>query len=237
MFPRDLFSVIGAGVVRGRLRCAARRPEGVLTGTLLSEHPDMRPDQAWSSGDLHVEGGDALAVGRGLVVIGAGERTSLAAARTLARRLLDGRAAREVIVAGIPRGGPFHLDLTLTMVDKDAFLVDRPVVEGMTTERWTSGGRERADDGLIAALRAALGPLQVIAGLPGDHDPAWDHGTNVVALRPGTVIAYADNRATNRRLERAGIEVWTVPGRALGKGRGGPRCLTAPLNRAPLEAA
>jgi arginine deiminase len=238
MFTRDLFSIIGAGAVRGVMQCAARRPETVLTEAMLTHHAELAPLVSWSSGDLHVEGGDILAFGEGVVIVGVGERTSPAAAHALARRLLDGRGAREVIGARIPGGGPFHLDLAVTMVDRDTLLVDPGVVDAMSTVRWRRDATPVAGTGLIAALRAALRgrALRIVAAAPGDHGRRWDRGTNVVAVRPGTVIAYADNDLTNRRLERAGIEVWPISGRALGAGRGGPRCLTAPLARMPLEA-
>jgi arginine deiminase len=239
MFPRDVVSIVGRGAVRGTMRTDARRPEEVLMEVLLGQDPHMRRLQCWSSGDLDVEGGDVLPIGDGVVVIGIGQRTSLRAARTLARRLLAGGGAREVVGALIPPGGPFHLDLAVTMVDRDTFLIDRPVVDAITTVRWQLHERACPGGGFIGALRAALdgGPLTVIEALAGDHGRGWDRGTNVVAVRPGTVIAYADNRATNRRLERAGIDVWPVAGRELGKGRGGPRCLTAPLARTPLEVS
>ena len=62
----------------------------------------------------------------------------------------------------------------------------------------------------------------------------WDDGNNVVALEPGAVIAYERNTYTIDAMRRAGVEVVTIEGFELGKGRGGGHCMTCPLVRDPL---
>ena len=96
----------------------------------------------------------------------------------------------------------------------------------------------RVVDAFLDAIKDALKikNLRVI-GTGGDAWQAereqWDDGNNVVALEPGVVVAYDKNEFTNAQLRKAGIEVISLDGSEIGKGRGGGHCMTCPILRDP----
>jgi arginine deiminase len=137
-----------------------------------------------------------------------------------------------------------HLDTVCTMVDVDAVVMYPNVADGLMALTLTADGDEiRVTDRepfLVAAAKAmGIDTLRIIdTGL----DPItaereqWDDGNNTLAIAPRLCVAYERNTETNARLEAAGIEVVAIAGSELGSGRGGPRCMSCPISRDPLDS-
>jgi arginine deiminase len=234
LFTRDPSTWMGRAAMVGRMATGVRRGESTLMQALYGLHPrfgHLRP------APTVVEGGDLLVAAPGRLVVGISPRTSASRAHRLASTLLGRAAVTEVLTMQMPRGAAFHLDLVLGMVDRETYTVWAPARRALRAHRWratTSGVSVCAVTDPFSWLSTSGRVIEVGSLATEPHGRAWDHGINVLSVAPGVVIAYGDNDRANSQLAAAGIEVIAISGSALASGRGGPRCLTCPLDREPL---
>lgn len=251
LFTRDTSCWIYGGVSMNPMAKIARQRETVHLRAIYKFHPKFKnADFITYYGDKDVnydhatiEGGDVLVIGKGAVLIGLSERTSPQGVENLAQALLKTGEAKKIITVQLPKDRScMHLDTVFTHMTHDCF----SCYQGVNLDTSPCFEVRLGDDEMVVAERTRSGLFETLANIlevdklrmiptGGDVFEAereqWNDANNVLAISPGKVIGYERNIHTLENMEKAGIEVLTIPGEDLGRGRGGARCMSCPIQR------
>lgn len=261
LFQRDNSAWVYGGLTINPMAKAARQRESLHSRAVYGFHPlftaatfpTLYGDDDLSHFPATLEGGDIHVLGRGVVLIGMGERSTPMGVEILARSLFRTGQASTVLAVQLPKSHAFmHLDTVLTMIDVDTF-VCYPYLDVDSLRSWiitaadpdeiverdTGGLHVEHRDYLFATIAEVLG-LDKVRLLSADADARaaereqWDDANNFLTVSPGVVVGYERNTVTNAMLLDNGIDVVSIQGNELGRGRGGARCMTCPIERSGI---
>ena len=251
LFTRDTSCWIYNGVSINSMMMPARKRETINYEAIYRWHPRFAGSEfpVWSEGTqvgpATVEGGDVQIIGNGAVLVGVSERTTSQGIERLASRLFAGGKVNQIVAVEMNRTrAQMHLDTVMTMVDVGTFTIYGGLGKLSTLTLRPDGDKQisvtrNAPEDMYRIIAQALGvgELNVLI-TPQDSMAAareqWDDGSNSLAIAPGVIVTYERNVNTNEYLTSHGIEVLTIPGSEVGRGRGGPHCMSCPTLRDPL---
>lgn len=252
-FTRDPFCTIGNGIVLNKMKTKTRNRETIFAEYIFKHHPSYcnKNIPIWYSRTFQdsIEGGDILILSKNILAIGISQRTSPAAIEVLARNLFNGNNNFNTIIAlQIPNKRTFmHLDTVLTQVDYDKFTIYSEIETSLTVYKITKNNHseyglniKKEKKHLKEILEETLNRKITLIKCGGDSpiDSAreqWNDGSNTLAIAPGEVIVYSRNHVTNKLLQKNGIKIYIIPSSELSRGRGGPRCMSMPLEREDIN--
>ena len=248
-FTRDPFASIGSGTSLNHMLTVTRNRETIYGEYIFKYHPDFKNKvQHYYSRyeNFHIEGGDILNLNNKVLAVGLSQRTEADALEILSKNVFNNEDCEIETILGfyIPASRAFmHLDTVFTQIDYDKFTIHPGILGPLKVYKIMRGSSkdklnvEELNSDIESILKEYLNLDHIELIKCGGEDmiaserEQWNDGSNTLCIEPGKIITYDRNTKTNGLLKEHGLKVIEIPSAELSRGRGGPRCMSMPLNR------
>lgn len=246
-FTRDAFALIGNGVCVNTMWSNVRQRETIFGDLIFKYHPNFknnRPDFWYNRNALYtLEGGDIIVLSDKVLAVGVSQRTEPRAIEIFAGNILNEKTGfKKILCVVLPKKRSYmHLDTVFTMIDKDLFTVFPGIHESLELYEIENKNGEIITKPRDKSLKKALEELLKIdevtllekgeRGILDADREQWSDGYNTLAIAPREVIVYERNGVINELLDKNNVKLHLLKEGELSRGRGGPRCMSMPINR------
>lgn len=247
-FTRDPMASIGNGASLNHMSSVTRNRETIYMKYVFDFHPDFKGKVKKYYNPLcpySIEGGDIHNLSAETLAIGLSERTCAEAIELLAKNIFTDEEStiKNILAIDIPNTRAFmHLDTVLTQADKNVFIVHPGILDNVKVYKVFPGSRgtikAEALKGSLESIFCRFLELDSVKFIKCGGNSAiasereqWNDGSNALCVEPGKVIVYDRNTITNSILRDNGLQTLEIASSELSRGRGGPRCMSMPLER------
>ena len=247
IFQRDPMATIGYGATVHKMWSVTRTRESIFAEFIFKYHPFYDDTKLYydRTEPYAIEGGDILVLSKEVIAIGISQRTEPDAIAEFAKALFKEKnnTFKYILAIDIPDERSFmHLDTVMTQVDTNKFAVQDAIMDISTIYEIKKGdGAELEITEIHQSLEKVLAKYLHISKVElikcGDgrridaEREQWSDGVNLMAIKPGVVVAYDRNFVTNETLRKHGIKVIEIPSSEISRGRGGSHCMAMALVR------
>lgn len=247
-FTRDPMASIGNGASLNHMSSVTRNRETLYMKYVFDFHPDFKGKVKKYYNPLcpySIEGGDIHNLSAETLAIGLSERTCAEAIELLAKNIFadEESTLKNILAIDIPNTRAFmHLDTVLTQADTNVFIVHPGILDNVKVYRVFPGAKgnikAEAIKGSLESIFCRFLQLDNVKFIKCGGNSAiaaereqWNDGSNALCVEPGKVIVYDRNTITNSILRDNGLQTLEIASSELSRGRGGPRCMSMPLER------
>ncbi len=237
-FTRDPFTIIGNHIALYHMHTDIRNREVIYGKYINKYHKDFGLPILYMRNDkFQIEGGDVMLLNNETMIIGISERTTIDAACTLAKNIIDSTLSiKQILFMEIPsKRACMHLDTVFTRFDTNKFVVFDEVYQVMNLSLFNNNGLTKIEDNLVSTLNKLLKRNDVKIITCGNKDnevlEQWNDACNTLCIAPNKFIVYDINQTTNQKYIENGATIYKIPSKELLKGRGGPHCMSMALER------